>query len=180
MILMEAPRYIPNYTVADYQKWPGDWELWQGVPVSMSPAPSRHHQRLSGRLLRLFQEQLEANEDCHCETLHEVDWHITENTVVRPDLVIECEPNDEPHVVRPPALIVEILSPSSYSRDREKKYALYQDHGVKHYLIIDPDLNVLTPYTLQDGRYERIDPEDPLELHNGCAVRVNPDGLWAR
>ena len=33
----------PNYTVEDYQHWEGDWELWNGVAVSMSPSPFGGH-----------------------------------------------------------------------------------------------------------------------------------------
>jgi len=32
-------RYVPRYTVEDYQYWKGDWELWDGLAVSMLPCP---------------------------------------------------------------------------------------------------------------------------------------------
>lgn len=40
----QAIRYIPTYTVADYERWEGEWELWDGVPVAMSSAPIFRHQ----------------------------------------------------------------------------------------------------------------------------------------
>jgi len=177
---MEARRYIPHYTIAEYQQWQGDWELWQGVPVSMSPAPSRRHQRLARRLITQLQQQLDDTDACHCEALYEVDWHVASDTVVCPDIVIECEPNDEPYVVKPPALIVEVLSPATRRHDREQKYRLYEAEGVKHYLIVEPDLNVITPYTRHNDRYEQVDLKKGFDLHPGCSIHVGTDGLWDR
>lgn len=180
MFAMEARRYIPHYTVADYLQWKGDWELWQGVPVSMSPSPSRRHQRIAGRLYRMIQQQLDDTDGCHCEALYEVDWHVADDTVVCPDIVIECEPNDEPFLVKPPALIIEVLSPTTQKRDHDEKFRLYEAEGVGHYLIVDPELNMITPHTLHHGKYQRADPTGRLELHPGCSIQTDANGLWAR
>lgn len=32
-----------NYTYDDYITWEGNWELIDGIPVSISPAPVRKH-----------------------------------------------------------------------------------------------------------------------------------------
>jgi len=32
-----------NYTYDDYKQWQGDWELIAGIPLAMSPAPTRKH-----------------------------------------------------------------------------------------------------------------------------------------
>lgn len=47
-------------TYADYCSWPDDerWELIDGVAYSMSPAPSRRHQDLSGELFRQIANHL--------------------------------------------------------------------------------------------------------------------------
>ena len=34
-----ASKYDPHYTVADYEQWSGDWELWKGTAVAMTPSP---------------------------------------------------------------------------------------------------------------------------------------------
>ena len=31
--------YKPRYTVDDYESWAGDWELWQGTAIAMTPSP---------------------------------------------------------------------------------------------------------------------------------------------
>lgn len=45
-----VPRYIPRYTIDDYQHWEGDWELIDGVPIAMTPSPFGHHERIVSRL----------------------------------------------------------------------------------------------------------------------------------
>ncbi|BAD76270.1 hypothetical protein BRO54_1603 [Geobacillus proteiniphilus] len=42
----------PNerYTYQDYAKWDGRWELINGAPYSMAPAPSFVHQAIVGEL----------------------------------------------------------------------------------------------------------------------------------
>ncbi len=34
-----------HYTYDDYKLWKGDWELFDGIAVSMSPAPMRKYQK---------------------------------------------------------------------------------------------------------------------------------------
>jgi Uma2 family endonuclease len=42
-----------------------------------------------------------------------------------------------------PDLIVEVLSPSTWQRDRIEKMNQYQKHGVKEYVIIYPNEKIL-------------------------------------
>ena len=176
-VRMEARQYIPHYTIADYKTWKGDWELWQGIPVSMSPAPNRFHQRVAGRLFRSIQDQLEANDACHCEALYEVDWHIADDTVVCPDIVIECEPNDQPVVVHPPSLVVEVFSSATRKRDLTVKRDLYQSQGVGHYLMADPESRTLALLALREGGYQPTDLQH-IDLHPGCSLSIDVARLW--
>ncbi len=68
-----VPRYIPHYKVNDYQLWEGQWELWSGVPIAMSPSADRLHQRISGRLFQRLDEALRAGGCRRCEVLYEID-----------------------------------------------------------------------------------------------------------
>jgi hypothetical protein len=38
---------LPNYTYDDYVQWEGNWEIINGIPYAMTPAPSKKHQQLS-------------------------------------------------------------------------------------------------------------------------------------
>jgi hypothetical protein len=44
--MSSTSKYRPHYTVDDYQLWQGDWELWNGVAVSMTPSPFGRHSRM--------------------------------------------------------------------------------------------------------------------------------------
>lgn len=52
-----------------------------------------------------------------------------------------------------PDFIVEILSPTTASRDRGVKMTDYAAHGVAEYWIIDPDLETVEQYLLAGGTY---------------------------
>jgi hypothetical protein len=39
--------YSDHYTVTDWEKWNDQWELIDGMPYCMSPAPSIRHQQLN-------------------------------------------------------------------------------------------------------------------------------------
>ena len=61
-------------------------------------------------------------------------------TVVQPDLVVVCDRNklDERGCKGAPDLIIEILSPSTVSKDLHDKFKLYERVGVKEYWIVHP------------------------------------------
>ena len=44
-------KFVPRYTVDDYSQWKGDWELWDGVPIAMSPSPFDRHAELMASLI---------------------------------------------------------------------------------------------------------------------------------
>ena len=82
-----------HYTYDDYKLWESDWELFGGIAVAMSPAPMRKHQGLASEIIYNIREQLD---DCsECEVLGEVDYKISNDTLLRPDVVLTCgETND--------------------------------------------------------------------------------------
>lgn len=55
----------------------------------------------------------------------------------------------------PATLAVEIISPESRRRDRETKYAEYEQEGVREYWLLDPELKTADFFVLgAQGRYE--------------------------
>jgi len=173
---MDKFRYVPSYTIEDYLQWEGDWELWDGVPVAMSPSPNRLHQRIASNLQANFWNQLNRNSTCQCEVLTELDWHLDKENIRRPDLVIACDHSDSDYLREPPTLIVEILSESTASQDRVYKRQAYARAGVRYYLIVDPDAQTVESLRLQGDTY--VPAEPPFELHDGCSLTLDPDQLW--
>lgn len=52
-----------------------------------------------------------------------------------------------------PALVVEVLSPSTSRRDRGAKSRLYAKAGVREYWIVDPTTRTGDAFELVDGSY---------------------------
>ena len=170
---MEARRYTPHYTIADHAQWEGDWELWHGTAVAMSPSPTFRHQAVLFALARLLGNQLKEDQDCHCLVLGEHDWRIADDTVVRPDVMIVCGDFDGDFLNRPPSLAAEVLSPATEHKDRTAKAELYAEQGVGLYLLVDPDDGRVESLALRDGRYVPLaDASLSTPLHEGCAITL--------
>jgi len=161
--MSRAPKYQPHYTVDDYQHWEGDWELWNGVAVAMAPSPFGPHARLVAQLTKVLGIAID-NSECDATLLVEIDWIVARDTVLRPDLTIVCGPAPERHVEDVPALVVEILSPSTRERDQTYKKNLYQREGVSWYLIVDPDAETLEALKLRDGEYQPMPYAETLKI----------------
>ena len=170
---MRSLRYIPNYTVADYKMWEGDWELIDGVPVAMSPSPVRKHQSIAAIISRYIGNAIAALKDScgDCEVVYELDWIVNDDTVLRPDIAVVCSESGD-FITKPPALIVEILSPSTALKDRQVKYDIYQEQGVKYYTIIDPATKKHLAFQLKDGAYYDHS-ENEFVIHEGCAISLD-------
>ena len=56
-----AAKYRPHYTYEDYCQWEGRWELIEGMPYAMAPAPLPAHQRLGASLCNIFIEALKKS-----------------------------------------------------------------------------------------------------------------------
>lgn len=171
---------LPHYTYEEYKLWEGRWELIEGVPYAMSPAPSIEHQSTSSRLARLLEE---ATEPCEsCLALLPVDWKIDDSTVVQPDNMVVCHKPDHPNYIsRAPELIFEILSPGTSERDRNLKYRLYEAEGVKYYAIVNYEDRIIKIYQLYQGRFIKAADvvDESFEFDLGvCSFTLNLSQLW--
>ncbi len=142
-----------HYTYDDYKLWKGEWELFDGIAVAMSPAPVRKHQSLAGALIREFGNQLY---DCmECEVLGEVDYKISDDTILRPDIVVTCDETGEAYLTKAPEIIVEIVSKSSAKRDEVYKFEIYEREKVRYYIIVYPDDLIAKVYKLDGKTYDK-------------------------
>ena len=144
-----------NYTYDDYANWEGEWELIDGSPVSMAPAPVKIHQRLAGEMFMALTQNMQ--EGCSlCEVLYEVDWKVREETVLRPDIVLACDDEHEAYLTKAPKLIVEILSPSTAKKDETVKFDIYEAEGVQYYILVYPNDLRAKVYSLKEGKYIKV------------------------
>ncbi len=144
--------FLPHYTYDDYIIWDGDWELISGTPYAMSPAPSITHQEINSKIT--FQLYSKLQNCKNCKVLPEVDWKIDESTVVQPDNLVVCDlQNKKNYLDKRPEIIFEILSPSTKKKDRNLKFALYQEMLVPYYVMVDPFSMFAEVYKLYNGHY---------------------------
>src|SRR5690606_20207514 len=83
--------------------------------------------------------------------------YLNEANVVQPDMFWISDENDRCYLVDgkywrgAPDLVIEILSPGTTRRDRDVKYALYEQHGVREYWLVDAEERYIDVYRLDDG-----------------------------
>ncbi len=150
----------PGYTLADWQSWDGRWELINGVAYDMTPAPSIAHQTISVSLIlamgNALKEAKRGSGGGDCQLFHAPTDVFLESGVVEPDLLVVCDPAkvSERGIEGAPDLVVEILSPSTASKDMARKRWAYEAAGVPEYLMLDPIERFGVLLRLEGGRYE--------------------------
>ena len=151
-----------RYTLDDYYALPDEQrvELIDGVFYDMA-APSSLHQLILMHLSYLFDE-CAAQHDLPCVVLiapFDVRLDRDDYTMVQPDLMVLCSPQDYLHMKRlegAPDLAVEILSPSTRSRDMILKLYKYEKAGVREYWIIDPEHRIVTVHFFDTDYYDPV------------------------
>ncbi len=170
-------RLLPDHTFEDYCSWEGRWELIEGIPYAMSPSPSPNHQKISGKIHSLLIIAMEEI-GCDCDVYQPIDLKISEKTVLNPDLSIVCKPIENQYLDFPPALVVEILSPSTRLKDLHTKYKLYEEFGILHYLVVDPDSLTVELHKLDNnGKYNEAD-LDFIDIHDDCRITIDYKKIW--
>ena len=179
---MEAPRFLPHYTYDEYVHWEGRWELIEGIPFAMSPSPRPKHQRITSAISAEFHFALKKCKSCH--VYDPLDYKISDETVLQPDILVVCGPIDGPFLDRAPELIVEVLSPATASKDKLYKLNVYQDQGVPYYLVVDVDKETIQVLQLQNGKYEFVVTnghsfEFAFAFTHECSVRIDFNEIWS-
>jgi Uma2 family endonuclease len=175
-----AVKILPHYTYEDYVQWEGRWELIDGIPYAMSPAPIPKHQIVAGNLLAEFRFALKGCK--HCKVMQPVDYKISEDNVFQPDMLVVCKPIEKKYLDFPPSLVTEVVSPSSVLIDRHKKFYAYQEQGIPFYLIVSPDSEETEVYALEVGEYVMKQKGKGFSYHfpfeEDCAAAIDFAEIW--
>jgi Uma2 family endonuclease len=179
---MDALQKETRYTYADYAGWDTKerYELIDGVPHLMSPAPTWKHQRISRELSYQFTAFLKGKP---CEIFAapfdvRLNADSYDDTVIQPDLVVICDKSklSGTGCVGAPDMVVEILSPSTAGYDRVLKFNLYMRAGIREYWIIDPETKTVAVHVLQNGGYMTSAYAEtdivPVRVLEGCAINL--------
>lgn len=175
-----AYKLLPHYTYNEWKLWEGKWELIDGIPYAMSPSPLPRHQRVSAEMIYEFSAALKKSNCIQCKVYDPIDYRITDDTILIPDILIVCDEIKKPYLDFAPALVAEILSPSTALKDRNTKYQLYEQQQVKYYLIIDTDTREIEIYELKDHKYTLQPFSTPFafELSADCNVVVELGNIF--
>lgn len=179
----QAARAKKHYTWADIRALPEGVraEIIDGEFFDMSAAPALLHQQVLGDLNEAFREHFKGQ---GCQVFFApVDVKLADDSVVEPDLLVVCDPNQlqGTHIEGAPTLVVEILSPSSSLHDRWRKMRLYARAGVAEYWIVDPVARMVEIYSLDGAGYRLHDSFGPGETAAGvkfAKLLVKVDALF--
>jgi Uma2 family endonuclease len=175
-----AVKILPYYTYEDYVHWEGRWELIDGIPYAMSPASTPKHQMIANTLGALF--YLALKQCANCTAYQAIDYKIAEDTIVQPDLSILCQKTTKKFIDFAPALVVEILSPSTALKDRHVKSGLYAGQLVPYFIIVSPDTEEVEVYALEEKDYILVQKGKAFtytfDLPEGCTAAINFSELW--
>jgi Uma2 family endonuclease len=149
---MSVIQILPHYTFEDWQRWEGQWELIQGIPYAMSPAPVPKHQIISASLTAEFRMTLKKCK--RCNVMQPIDFKVADDIIVQPDLLVVCRKIEKNYLDFPPSLVAEIISPATALKDRHTKYQIYQSQQIKYYLIISPDTEEAEVYEYYEREYK--------------------------
>ena len=178
-------RSAVKLTYQDYCRIPEDGqhhEILDGEHC-VSPAPSTDHQSVLLRLGSQLYTQVESK-GLGRVFIAPTDLHLSDVDIVQPDLMVILESNL--HIITPtkvkgiPDLVIEILSPSTASHDREAKKERYRIAGVPEYWIVDPDEHVVEQYLLEGDAYRLAGLRDnEVSLAILQDVRIDIPRLWS-
>lgn len=139
-----------------YEKSDLRMEYINGEIVLLS-SPSIIHQEVSGNLHIMLREYLSGKQ---CKVFYApFDVHFykegfKEPDVMQPDLVVACDveqtTNEKGRYMGTPTLVIEILSPSTRSKDMVDKLNTIMISNVKEYWIIDPKQQIIVVYGFEN------------------------------
>lgn len=150
-------------TYQDYLVLPEEpgyrFEILEGMLIK-EPSPSVMHQRASRRLQRILEDyfwEVDPEGEIFDAPLDVTFYDIT---VVQPDLFYvsgkQKQIVKDTRIDGPPALVVEVLSPSNSRKDRLQKLQIYQKVQVQHYWLVNPQERTLECFSLRDGVYALV------------------------
>lgn len=127
-------------------------EIINGQEVLMSPRPALTHSAVAGNIHAIFRRFLRGK---RCKTFIEPDVFLDENNNFVPDVLIVCDRDKMKGdgIYGAPDLVVEVLSPSTATRDRGIKKDAYEKAGVQEYWIVDPVSKSIDVYHLKDEKF---------------------------
>ncbi len=179
---MDALKQDHLYTLEDIYALPASTraELIDGQIYHMAP-PSTNHQRLLNYICTEINLYIREN-NSQCEVFpapFAVFLNKDNINYVEPDLSVVCSKDklDEKGCNGAPDWIIEIVSPSSKSRDYMAKLFKYRTANVREYWIVDPEKQMITVYAFEKDEVEQYSftEEVPSRIFSGFSLKMVRD-----
>ena len=176
---MDVLRKEEFYTLDDVYALPDGQraELIDGKIYYMAP-PNTGHQRLLNFINTEINMYIRENNG-KCEVFpapFAVFLNEDEINYLEPDISVICDPSklDEKGCHGAPDWTIEIVSPSSKSRDYMTKLFKYRTAGVREYWIVDPEKQMVMVYVFENDKVEKYDfVEDiPVGIYEGFSIKI--------
>jgi Uma2 family endonuclease len=186
--MTDARTVLPDdrlFTVDDLDLLPDDanrYELDDGLLV-VSPAPANIHQLVVHRLA----VELHATCPPRFLVLPGLGIEMSRIHYRVPDILVQRVDDFDvvgKSVIKPPALAVEVASPSTAVYDRNRKKDVYAGFGIESYWIVKPDLDKpsITAFELSRGEYRvtaEVTGDDTFRAVKPFACEIVPAALVA-
>jgi Uma2 family endonuclease len=158
--------------IAWAERRPERWELFDGVPLALSPERVVHGD-VKYRVARALDAAIaKAGVPCRF-VLDSAAVRIDAKNLFQPDALVYCgEPVSPDALEIPnPVVVVEVLSPNAMTDLRDKFLGYFRVPSIAHYLIVDPDKRLIIHHARGEGETvsTRI-------LREG-ALRLDPPGI---
>ena len=135
-------------TYADFLLFPDDGQRHELIDGEhyVTPSPNVRHQQLVVRLATELANYLKAHPIGEV-FVAPLDCVMSDVDIVEPDLLVVLADQTDiltpKHVRGAPAIVVEILSPSTRNVDQRIKRSLYDRAGVREYWMVDPQMDAI-------------------------------------
>jgi Uma2 family endonuclease len=172
-------------TLADLDATPDDGQIYELLDgeIIVSAAPTWKHQIVSQMLNRLIDGWVVQNETGIALTAP-VDIVLNEADALQPDLIY-VGPDNSGQVLNgrfhgAPDLAVEIISPTSRSRDATVKSMRYAKAGIREFWLADPDLRTITVFVPRGDLYleQAPEPDGTIVSTVLAGLRVDPVAVY--
>jgi Uma2 family endonuclease len=145
-----------HWTYEDYVRLTGGDDYFEFIDGErfVNPVPTTRHQMASWvleDLLSRFLSERGLGRMFHAP----LDVVFADDTVLQPDIVVILnERRDrirDAGIFGAPDFVIEVLSPSTASRDRREKLGVYARYGVREFWLVDPKLERIEVFILESG-----------------------------
>ena len=168
-----------EYTIKDWAEIDEDImiEIIDGV-VYIITSPTLLHQELVAEFYTRLREYIKRNGG-QCKAMFSpIDVHVDkedDKTLVKPDVFVVCNRDkfSKHWIEGAPDLIIEVLSPSTKTKDMTVKLKKYMETGVREYWLVDPDHKKIMVYDLENSDFPKIytfDDRIPVGIFDGDCI----------